>query len=50
MVSCFKRTKKVIFASKKNLKKGTTGWDFCSKNLERFRTPTHIKIFSSHTL
>jgi hypothetical protein len=45
-VSCFEGVKKVIFGSKKSLKKGTRGWDFCSKNLERFRTPTHIKIFS----
>ena len=50
MVSCFKGAKKVIFGLKKNLKKGTTVLLFCSKNLERFRTPTHIKIFSSHTL
>jgi hypothetical protein len=28
------------------LKKGTRVLLFCSKNLERFRTPTHIKIFS----
>jgi hypothetical protein len=38
--------KKRCFGSKKSLKKGTTVWDFCSKNLERFRTPKHIKIFS----
>jgi hypothetical protein len=46
MVSCFDGAKKVIFGPKKSLKKGTTVLLFCSKNLERFRTPTHIKIFS----
>ena len=45
MVSCFERAKKVIFGAKKNLKKGTRCATFCSKNLERFRTPKHIKIF-----
>ena len=46
MVSCFKMAKNVIFWRQKGLKKSTTVWDFCSKNLERFRTPKHIKIFS----
>jgi len=46
MVSCFKMAKNVIFWPQKKLKKMHQGWDFCSKNLERFRTPTHIKIFS----
>jgi hypothetical protein len=46
MVSCFDGVQKVIFWPQKSLKKGTTVWDFCSKNLERFRTPKHIKIFS----
>ncbi len=47
MVSCFNRAKKVIFWLQKKLKKRHHGATFCSKNLERFRTPTHIKIFSS---
>ena len=46
MVSCFDGVKKVIFWRQKKLKKMHQGWDFCSKNLERFRTPTHIKLFS----
>ena len=50
MGSCFDRAIKVIFCLQKKLKKGTTDWDFCSKNLERFRTPTHIKIFSHDML
>jgi hypothetical protein len=35
-----------IFGAKKSLKKGTKRATFCSKNLERFRTPKHLKIFS----
>ena len=46
MVSCFNRVQKVIFWRQKKLKKRHQGWGFCSKNLERFRTPKHIKIFS----
>jgi hypothetical protein len=50
MVLCFERGKNVIFWPKKKLKKRHQGATFCSKNLERFRTPTHIKIFSIHML
>ena len=46
MVSCFDMAKKVIFWLKKKLKKRHQVGIFCSKNLERFRTPKHIKIFS----
>ena len=38
--------KMAIFGAKKSLKKGTMVGIFCSKNLERFRTPKHLKIFS----
>lgn len=38
--------KMAIFGAKKNLKKGTSVLLFVLKNLERFRTPKHIKIFS----
>jgi len=50
MVSCFDGVKKVIFWLQKKLEKRHHGATFCSKNLERFRTPTHIKIFSHDML
>jgi len=46
MVSCFDGVQKVIFWPQKKLKKRHHCATFCSKNLERFRTPKHIKIFS----
>jgi hypothetical protein len=46
----FKGGEKGHFWLQKNIKKRHHGATFCSKNLERFRTPTHIKIFSSRIL
>jgi hypothetical protein len=42
--------KKVVFWLEKKLRKRHHHETFCSKNLERFRTPKHIEIFSHGNL